>query len=131
MPKSTPEEPPILSFPSAAKWEAWLKKNHTKPEGIWLRIYKKGSDTPTVDYAGALDAALCYGWIDGQKQKYDEVSWLQRFTPRRPRSVWSKINIGHVERLQREGRMKPAGQAAIEAAQKDGRWERAYAPASS
>lgn len=91
-----------------------------------MRIYKKGANRPTVTYAEALDVALCYGWIDGQKKRGDEASWLQKFTRRGPRSIWSQINVGHVERLAREGRMKPPGLAAVEAAKGDGRWERAY-----
>lgn len=117
---------PIVSFTSAQKWEAWLKKNHAKPEGIWLRFFKKGSGKKTVLYAEALDSALCYGWIDSQLKKYDEASYLQKFTPRRSKSVWSKLNIQHVERLTKAGKMKPAGLQKVEEAKKDGRWEKAY-----
>lgn len=115
-----------LSFPTPKSFQTWLSKNHYRTEGIWLRIFKKGSGELSVTYAEALDEALCYGWIDGLKKTYDEVSWIQKFTPRRPKSVWSKINIGHVERLTREGRMKPAGLEKVEAAKADGRWAAAY-----
>jgi uncharacterized protein YdeI (YjbR/CyaY-like superfamily) len=116
----------ILCFRSSAEFQKWLTKNHRQSDGIWLRIFKKDSGEPTVTYAEALDEALCFGWIDGLKQRHDEVSWRQRFTPRRPRSGWSKINTQHAERLIKAGRMKAAGQAAIDAAKKDGRWTAAY-----
>jgi uncharacterized protein YdeI (YjbR/CyaY-like superfamily) len=116
----------ILRFPSSHEFRKWLAANHRHSHGIWLRIFKKDSGELTVTYAQALDEALCFGWIDGQKQRHDDSSWLQRFTPRRPRSGWSKINTQHAERLVRLGRMKPAGQAQIDAAKKDGRWRAAY-----
>jgi uncharacterized protein YdeI (YjbR/CyaY-like superfamily) len=116
----------VIAFKSQRAFEAWLEKNHDKVDGLWLRIYKKASGTPTVTYAEALDVALCFGWIDGLKRSYDEESFIQRFTPRRARSVWSKVNVGHVERLTREGRMRPAGQAALDAARSDGRLAKAY-----
>jgi uncharacterized protein YdeI (YjbR/CyaY-like superfamily) len=116
----------ILSFPSAAEFRRWLQANHRSCDGIWLRIYKKDSGVATVTYAEALDEALCFGWIDGQKQKHDERSWRQKFTPRRAKSGWSKINTGHAERLIAAGRMRPAGQAEIDAAKQDGRWQAAY-----
>lgn len=126
------DQDPIKSFKSPAAFESWLRKHHDTSTGIWLRIYKKASGKATVTYADALDVALCHGWIDGQKRKYDEVSFLQRFTPRRARSAWSRINVGHVARLTREGRMQPAGIAAFEAARADGRVQRAYdSPATS
>jgi uncharacterized protein YdeI (YjbR/CyaY-like superfamily) len=115
-----------LSFRSPSEFRKWLAGNHRQSDGIWLRIFKKGSGEPTVTYAEALDEALCFGWIDGLKQSHDEVSWRQRFTPRRPKSGWSKINTRHAERLIKAGRMKAAGQAQIEAAKKDGRWTAAY-----
>src|ERR671921_459750 len=90
---------PVVSFETSSQWEKWLAQNHTQQNGVWLRIFKKGSGAASVTYAEALDEALCYGWIDGQKNKYDEQSWLQKFTPRRAKSIWSKINVGHVERL--------------------------------
>jgi uncharacterized protein YdeI (YjbR/CyaY-like superfamily) len=116
----------ILHFRSPAEFRKWLAKNHRRPEGIWLRICKKDSKEPSVTYAQALDEALCFGWIDGQKQRHDESSWLQKFTPRRRKSGWSKINTQHAERLITASRMKPAGHAEIDAAKKDGRWSAAY-----
>ena len=117
---------PTLAFASADAWRTWLAENHATSEGIWLRFFKKGSGVKSVTYAEALEDALCFGWIDGQRQKSDDRSYLQKFTPRRPKSGWSKINVGHAERLITNGRMMPAGLRAIEAAQSDGRWERAY-----
>jgi uncharacterized protein YdeI (YjbR/CyaY-like superfamily) len=116
----------ILSFRSPSEFRKWLSANHRQSDGIWLRIFKKDSGESSVTYAEALDEALCVGWIDGQKQRHDEVSWRQRFTPRRPKSGWSKINTQHAERLIAAGRMKAAGQAQIDAAKKDGRWTAAY-----
>jgi uncharacterized protein YdeI (YjbR/CyaY-like superfamily) len=117
---------PILPFESAKAWDAWIAKNHSGSEGVWLQIFKKDSGKRTVTYDEALDSALCYGWIDGQKQSYNKESFLQKFTPRRPKSVWSKRNQDHVARLIKSKRMKPAGLKAIAAAKKDGRWEQAY-----
>jgi uncharacterized protein YdeI (YjbR/CyaY-like superfamily) len=123
---ASPDGKPVLGFASASTFERWLARNHANQSGIWLRIFKKDSGRSTVTYAEALDAALCYGWIDGQRKRGDTDSFLQRFTPRGKRSAWSKINTGHVERLTLEGRMKPAGLAVVEAAKKDGRWDAAY-----
>ncbi len=123
----TPPPKTALSFPTLAAWERWLERNHTTSKGVWLRIAKKGSEIRSVTYAEALDAALCYGWIDAVKAAGDASSWLQRFTPRTKRSGWSKTNTAHAERLMKAGRMRPAGLAAIEAAKKDGRWRWAYA----
>lgn len=117
---------PIQSFDTAAQWEKWLEKNHELSTGVWLRIQKKGSDRPSLTYAEALDIALCYGWIDGQKKTGDEHSWLQKFTRRSARGGWSKKNTEHVERLTQAGRMKPAGLASVQEAKSDGRWEAAY-----
>lgn len=114
------------SFKSAAAFREWLGKNHAQSEGIWLRMYKKASKKPTVTYAEALDEALCHGWIDGQKDVYDELSFIQKFTPRRSRSAWSRINTQHVERLIKSGAMTEAGLKVIEAAKADGRWQAAY-----
>jgi uncharacterized protein YdeI (YjbR/CyaY-like superfamily) len=116
----------ILPFRSSSEFRKWLAANHRQSNGIWLRIFKKDSGEPTITYAEALDEALCFGWIDGQKQRHDETSWLQRFTPRRPKSGWSKINTQHAERLIRGGRVKAAGLAQIVAAKKDSRWTAAY-----
>jgi uncharacterized protein YdeI (YjbR/CyaY-like superfamily) len=124
MTKSSPL--PQLEFKTSRSFETWLSKNHHDSTGIWLKIYKKDSGKKTISYAEALDVALCYGWIDGQKQAFDEEAWLQKFCPRRPKSTWSKINTGHVERLKKEGRMKPAGLKAVELAKADGSWDKAY-----
>jgi len=117
---------PLMRFKSSADYRRWLAKNHARSNGIWVRIHKKGSGEISVAYAEALDQSLCYGWIDGQKQKYDEQSWLQKFTPRRPRSGWSKINTQHAERLIKSRKMAAAGLKAVEAAKHDGRWKAAY-----
>jgi uncharacterized protein YdeI (YjbR/CyaY-like superfamily) len=122
---------PMRSFKDQKSWEKWLATNHAKSPGIWMQIAKKDSGIASVDYPQALDVALCYGWIDGQKRPYNDEYWLQRFTPRGPRSLWSKINTGKVDLLIKSGRMQPPGLAAIEAAKADGRWESAYAPSST
>lgn len=127
----TNSEVPILSFSSAAEFEKWLDKNHAQSDGIWVEFFKKGSDVPTVVYAEAVEIALCYGWIDSQMKGKDEKSYLQKFTPRRAKSMWSKVNIEKVERLIKEGKMSPAGLAQIEAAKADGRWEKAYHSSST
>jgi uncharacterized protein YdeI (YjbR/CyaY-like superfamily) len=124
--KAAKTELPIITFESPEAWENWLAENHARPNGVWLRLFKKYTGKPTISYEEALDVALCFGWIDGQGRGYDEQSHLQKFTPRRPRSVWSKLNTQRVERLIREGRMRPAGLAQVEEAKCDGRWERAY-----
>jgi len=125
---------PVLStkkFASAKAWETWLAKNYNKSTGIWMMFAKKNADKPTVSYAEALDIALCYGWIDGQKNSYDEQYWLQKFCPRQAKSIWSKKNIEHTERLIKEGRMQPAGLTATETAKENGSWEKAYDAQSS
>lgn len=119
-------ELPMISFASPAAWQKWLEKHHESAPGLWLKMAKKETGIPSVTYAQALEVALCFGWIDGQKNAFDAEWWVQRFVPRRPRSKWSKINCGHVERLIKEGRMRPAGLAEIDAAKADGRWEAAY-----
>lgn len=121
----------IRSFATALQWRAWLAREHVRSDGVWLRICKKGSGRKTVTYAEALDEALCYGWIDGQKKAYDAGSFLQRFTPRRQRSIWSKRNREHVARLIKEKRMAPAGSREVDSAKQDGRWDRAYDAPSS
>lgn len=114
--------------PDAAAWRAWLDEHEDSSDGVWLVLAKKGTTSPTsLTYAQALDEALCSGWIDGQKRSLDAHVFLQRFTPRRRASLWSQRNIGLVERLSADGRMRPRGQAEIDRAQADGRWERAYA----
>lgn len=121
----------ILSFASSRVFRTWLAKHHRQPDGIWLRIYKKDSGVATVTYAEALDQALCFGWIDGQKQPLNSRSWLQKFTPRRPKSGWSKINTRHAHRLMKSGDMAPAGLNEVNAAKADGRWQAAYDSSSS
>ncbi|MDR3627351.1 MAG: YdeI/OmpD-associated family protein [Ignavibacteriaceae bacterium] len=122
---------PVISFESAKEFERWLEQKHLKYEEIWLRIFKKDSGKNSVTYPEALDEALCYGWIDGQKDKYDDTSWLQKFTPRRPGSKWSERNTQNAERLIKSGKMKPSGMKEIEAAKSDGRWNTAYSPQST
>ncbi|WP_437654589.1 YdeI/OmpD-associated family protein [Sorangium sp. So ce1182] len=126
-----PDKKKIKSFPTEAAFEAWLAANHAQETELWLRIYKKASGVPTVTYAQALDVALCWGWIDGIKKSLDESSFLQRFTPRKAKSVWSQINRDHIARLTAAGRMTPHGQRQVDAARADGRWDAAYAPIRS
>jgi uncharacterized protein YdeI (YjbR/CyaY-like superfamily) len=117
---------PIVPFASIAEWEAWLDEHHASSRGLWVKIAKKDAGVPTVTYQEALEGALCYGWIDGQKGALDARHWLQRFTPRGARSSWSRINRDKVEQLIERGRMRPAGLAQVERARADGRWEAAY-----
>jgi uncharacterized protein YdeI (YjbR/CyaY-like superfamily) len=117
---------PILSFTSQQDWEKWLEEHHADATGLWLKIAKKGTGISSVSYAEALESALCYGWIDGQKASFDEQCWLQRFTPRGPKSMWSKINCEKAMTLLTSGRMQPAGIRQIERAKADGRWDAAY-----
>ncbi len=117
---------PTKKFASLKTWQTWLTKNHDKSTGIWLMLAKKIADEPTVTHAEALDVALCYGWIDGQANPYDAQYWLQKFVPRHTKSIWSKRNIEHTERLIKEGTMQPAGLKAIEAAKANGAWQTAY-----
>jgi len=122
----------IRLFEDAKAWESWLEQHHqTETDGLWLKISKKGSSVPSVSYADALDAALCFGWIDGQRKTHDKEHFLQRFTPRRRQSLWSRRNVDKVAVLIAQGRMRDAGQAEIEAAKADGRWEKAYASSST
>jgi uncharacterized protein YdeI (YjbR/CyaY-like superfamily) len=122
------EEQPTLTVPDAAAWRAWLSKHCEESTGVWLSLAKKGVTKPTsLTYDQALDEAICHGWIDGQVRRLDERTYRQRFTPRRARSSWSKRNVGIVERLTSEDRMRPAGVAAVERAKADGRWDAAYA----
>jgi uncharacterized protein YdeI (YjbR/CyaY-like superfamily) len=114
------------SFRSSKELRAWMAKEHAQARGLLLRIHKKDSGVPSVTYAEALDQALCFGWIDGQKLPFDANSWVQKFTPRRAKSGWSKINVAHVDRLSQEGQMTPAGLKEVEAAEADGRWATAY-----
>jgi len=130
MPKAEKKELPIVAFKSQKEFAAWMGKNHSV-SGLWIRFYKKASGEKTVTYAEALDVALAYGWIDSQVKKYDAASYLQKFTPRGPRSIWSKINTAHIERLIKGKKMKSAGMAQVETAKKDGRWHAAYASPSN
>jgi len=118
---------PTLAFKTLKAWEAWLKKNHAKSDGIWIRFGSKGSGIPSLTYPEAVEGALCWGWIDGQRNKDDvEGTWLQKYTPRRKTSMWSKINRDKADALIAAGRMQPPGLAEIERAKEDGRWEKAY-----
>jgi len=124
MPSVSITEPRL--FRNAKAFEAWLKKHHASSDCLWLQIAKKGADQPSVTYAEAVEIALCWGWIDGHKKSLDDQHFLQRFTPRRVRSIWSKINVDKVAALVEAGRMQPAGQAQVDAARADGRWAKAY-----
>jgi uncharacterized protein YdeI (YjbR/CyaY-like superfamily) len=126
MPPVPSPDPAALRCSCAQAFESWLRKNHSASEGVWLEIAKAGAPEATIRYAEAVEIALCYGWIDGQKKARDAACWLQRFTPRRPRSIWSKVNRSKAEALIAAGRMRPSGQAEIDRAKKDGRWDAAY-----
>jgi uncharacterized protein YdeI (YjbR/CyaY-like superfamily) len=128
---ATTNDLPVRRFVSQAAWEKWLAANHERSPGVWIELAKKDSGLRSVTFAEALEAALCYGWIDSQSQSVDEKRYRQRFTPRRARSKWSKINRATVERLRAEGRLAPAGIREVEAAKRDGRWEAAYASPSA
>jgi len=117
---------PVLLFASQQGWHAWLENNHNQPQGVWLKHAKKSSGKESVSYQEALEEALCYGWIDSQKQAYDSDYYLQKFTPRGSKSIWSKINVAKVESLIAMGAMQPSGLAAMNAAKQDGRWDGAY-----
>jgi uncharacterized protein YdeI (YjbR/CyaY-like superfamily) len=121
-----PDDLPVLLFATPPDLEAWLEENHAEPGGFWLKVAKKDSGETSVTYAEALELALCFGWIDSQKRGHDEKFFLQRFTPRRPRGRWSKINREKAEALIAAGAMRPVGLAEVEAAKADGRWEAAY-----
>lgn len=121
-----PTDFPIILFPEIKDWDEWMKKNHATEKGVWIKFAKKNSGKTSINYAQALDVALCYGWIDSLTKKLDDSFYIQKFTPRGLRSVWSKINTGHIERLTKAGLMQASGIAAVEAAKKDGRWEKAY-----
>lgn len=121
----TPSELPTLTFASPAAFEKWLAKNQTSA-GVWIKMAKKATGIPSITWDEAVDVVLCYGWIDGQRNSLDAEYFLQKYVPRRPRSIWSKRNIGKVADLKAAGRMQPGGLAQVEAAQKDGRWDAAY-----
>lgn len=126
-----PNPQKIHGFVTQAAFEKWLSANHDSETELWLKIHKKASGLPTVTYAEALDVALCWGWIDGIKKSFDDHSFIQRFTPRGKKSVWSQINRDHIARLTKAKRMAPSGQRAVDAAKADGRWDAAYAPIRS
>ena len=124
---TAPDDLPVLAFPDQAAFEAWLETNHETAPGLYVKIAKKGAGEPSLSQAEMVESLLCFGWIDGRVNRLDDTHFLTRVTPRRPTSVWSKRNVEWVGRLLEAGRMRPAGLAAVEAAQADGRWDRAYA----
>lgn len=126
-----PDAKKVKNFRTQAAFATWLSANHARETELWLKIHKKNSGMPTVTYAQALDVALCWGWIDGIRKGFDDCSFLQRFTPRKARSIWSQVNRDHVARLTAAGRMTPHGQRQVDAAKADGRWDAAYAPIRS
>src|SRR5262252_2376549 len=126
-----PDAKKIKAFRDSDAFETWLRANHDRETEIWIKIHKKDSGLPTVTHPQALDVALCWGWIDAIRKPFDEKSFLQRFTPRRPKSIWSQVNRDHVARLAAAGRMTPHGQKQVDAAKADGRWDAAYAPMRS
>jgi uncharacterized protein YdeI (YjbR/CyaY-like superfamily) len=121
----------IKTFRTQAAFESWMRSSHAREREVWLRIYRKGSAVPSITIAEALDVVLCWGWIDGIRKAFDERSFLQRYTPRRAKSIWSQINREHIRRLTKAGRMTPHGQRHVDAAKADGRWDAAYAPMRS
>jgi uncharacterized protein YdeI (YjbR/CyaY-like superfamily) len=126
-----PDPGRIKTFRTGTAFESWLRKNHARETEVWVRIYKKNSGVPSITPAEALDVVLCWGWIDGIRKSFDDESFLQRYTPRREKSIWSQINRDHVARLTAAGRMTPHGQKQVDAARADGRWDAAYAPLRS
>src|SRR6186997_3374768 len=121
--KRVPEEAAVIAFRDAAEFEAWLSEHVALSVGVWLKIAKKGSGVPSLTDDEAVDVGLCYGWISGQRKSHDDIHYLQKYVPRRPRSRWSQVNVAKVEALLAAGRMRPAGLAEVEAAQADGRWD--------
>jgi uncharacterized protein YdeI (YjbR/CyaY-like superfamily) len=128
MSRIIPDSKKIKRFRTERAFETWLHRHHARETEVWVRIYKKRSGVPTITHAQALDVALCWGWIDGIGKRFDESSYLQRFSPRRLKSIWSQVNREHVARLSAAGRMTAAGQRQVDAAKADGRWDAAYAP---
>ena len=126
-----PDSKSIKTFRTAQAFETWMRANHDRAPEVWLKVHKKGSGLASVTTAEALDVALCWGWIDGIRKSFDEQSFLQRYTPRRPRSIWSQVNRDNIARLTAAGRMTPHGQRQVDAAKADGRWDAAYAPIRS
>jgi uncharacterized protein YdeI (YjbR/CyaY-like superfamily) len=127
----TPKPSTIKTFKTPAAFESWLSKNHARQSEIWIKVHKKDSGLPSITCAQALDVVLCWGWIDGLRKSFDDRSFLQRYSPRTAKSMWSQINRDHVARLTKAGRMTPHGQRQIDAAKADGRWAAAYAPMRS
>src|SRR5262245_18808251 len=123
-----PESGKVKTFRTGAAFESWMRKNHAHEREVWLRIYRKNSAVPSITIAEALDVVLCWGWIDAIRKSFDERSFLQRYTPRRGKSIWSQINRQHVARLTAAGRMTPHGQSQVDAAKANGRWDAAYSP---
>jgi uncharacterized protein YdeI (YjbR/CyaY-like superfamily) len=123
-----PDDSDVITCTDVTQWESWLAEHHERSSGIWLQIAKKGSDKVSVTISDALDVALCYGWIDSQRKSHDANHYLQRYSPRRPKSPWSKLNVVRVEALIEAGRMRAPGLAEVAAAQADGRWAAAYEP---
>jgi uncharacterized protein YdeI (YjbR/CyaY-like superfamily) len=130
MAAKSPPELPIVQCEDGAEWERWLADNHAGVPGVWCKIAKKSSGVTTVAYPDVLDIAICFGWIDGQRKPLDDTFFLQRFTPRGPRSKWSQVNVGKAQALIAAGRMRPAGHEQVRVAQADGRWDAAYEPQS-
>lgn len=124
-------EPPVIEFRDAAAFEAWLEEHAHERAGVWLKLAKKGSGVPSLTDAEAVDVGLCFGWISGQRKALDDVDYLQKYVPRRPRSRWSRVNVEKVEQLLAAGRMRPSGLAEVQAAKADGRWDAAYEPQRS
>jgi uncharacterized protein YdeI (YjbR/CyaY-like superfamily) len=120
------KDTPVLLFESRQTWHGWLHTHHIESSGAWLKLAKKSSGHTSISYDEALEEALCYGWIDGQKQRYDNHYWMQKFTPRGPKSLWSKINVAKIEALLQSDKMQPAGLAAVEMGRKSGAWNAAY-----
>ena len=131
MKRKTTTDYEIHAFATKEEWDEWLESNHASSPGVWLRIAKMTSGMASVNYPEAVETALCHGWIDGLKRPFDQREWLQKFTPRNPKSVWSKINRGKAEALIEAGRMRPAGLEAVKAAKGNGRWSAAYDPQSA
>ena len=121
-----PDGRPVLRFVDAEAFDAWLEEHHAASDGIWIEMARAGSGVPSLSWATAVPVALCHGWIDGQNKRVDDQWFVQRFTPRRPRSIWSQVNVAHVERLIAAGRMRPWGMVEVERAKADGRWAAAY-----
>lgn len=127
----SPDGKPVMTFHDADEFDAWLDAQHAEIDGIWILMAKKGSGHQSIDWTSAVPVALCHGWIDGQSKRVDDEWFIQKFTPRRPRSMWSKVNVAHVERLTAEGRMRPWGLEEVARAKADGRWDAAYQASSS